>query len=94
MFARCLQVEVVVAGQAQPCPLEWLDSFCMRRFTGAAAFDDTLPVTAGELEAGSGVNREQLERALADWLTKKHGAGKTIQVRIEEVPRPVVPKES
>ena len=44
MFARTLKVEVEVDGERRPCPLDWLDGFCMRRFTGNAAFDDTLPV--------------------------------------------------
>lgn len=85
---------MVVEGRARRCPLDWLDSFCMRRFTGEAAFDDTLPITDGELEAGSGVNPEHLGRALADWLTKKKGAGKVMQVQIEEIPRKVVPTGS
>lgn len=70
----------------RPCPLEWLDSFCMRRFTGEAAFDDTLPVADGELEAGSRVDLNRLARELGDWLTRKKGAGKSVAVRIEERP--------
>lgn len=78
----------------RPCPLDWLDSFCMRRITGEAAFDDTLPVADGELEAGAEVNVERLARALADWLSKKKGAGKPIEVRMEELPGKVVPTRS
>lgn len=73
----------------RPCPLEWLDSFCMRRFTGEAAFDDTLPVADGELEAGSRVDLNRLARELGNWLTRKKGAGKNVAVRIEEGPRRV-----
>lgn len=94
MFARRLKVAVWVEGRAQPCPLAWLDSFCMRRFTGEVVFDDTLPVADGELEAGREVDRERLARALADWLSKKKGAGKTIAVEIEELPRKDVPSRS
>ena len=35
---------------ATACPLAWLDSFCMRSFTGREAFDETLPVADGEME--------------------------------------------
>ena len=86
MFARRLRVEIVLDTTPRPCPLEWLDSFCMRRFTGEAAFDDTLPVADGELEAGSRVNLNRLARELGDWLTRKKGAGKSVEVRIEEGP--------
>lgn len=86
MFARRLRVQIVVEGSVRPCPLDWLDSFSMRRFTGETAFDDTLPVADGELEAGKQVDTERLARALADWLTKKKGGGKKVEVRIEEIP--------
>lgn len=84
MFARILKVEVAADGQRRPCPLDWLDSFCMRRFTGDAAFDDTLPRAAGVLEAGYRVDRERLAAAMSDWLTKKKGGGKRIEVHITE----------
>jgi hypothetical protein len=84
VFARRLRVEVEVDGRREPCRLEWLDGFCMRRFTGEAAFDDTLPVADGELEAGSRVDTNRLARELAAWLTRKKGAGKTLSVHISE----------
>lgn len=77
-------MDVVVDGERRPCPLEWLDSFCMRRFSGDAAFDDTLPRSEGLLEAGFGVDREQLAAEMGDWLTKKKGGGKVVQVHIHE----------
>jgi len=82
VFARTLTVEV--AGDGRPCPLDWLDSFCMRRFTGDAAFDDTFPRAAGVLEAGYRVDRERLAAAMSDWLSKKKGGGKRIEVHITE----------
>lgn len=85
MFARTLKVEVLVDGKRRPCPLEWLDSFCMRRFTGSSAFDDTLPRSDGVLEAGFRVDRERLAASLSDWLSKKRGRGKRIEVNISEV---------
>ncbi|MBI2955982.1 MAG: hypothetical protein HYY26_01585, partial [Acidobacteria bacterium] len=36
VFARRLKVEVIIDGERRPCPLDWLDSFSMRRFTGEA----------------------------------------------------------
>jgi len=77
----------VFEGSERPCPLDWLDSFCMRRFTGEAAFDDTLPVAEGEIEAGTHVDADELGEAMREWLTKKKGAGKKVEIRIEETPR-------
>jgi hypothetical protein len=85
VFARKLRVEIVVDGQRRPCPLDWLDSFAMRRFTGEAAFDDTLPRSDGVLEAGFGVDAPRLAAEMSDWLTKKKGGGKRVQVEILEV---------
>lgn len=77
-------VEVVTDGQRRPCPLDWLDSFCMRRFTGEAAFDDTLPRAEGVLEAGFRVDRDRLAAEMSDWLTKKKGAARRIRIHISE----------
>ena len=71
-------------GERKPCPLDWLDSFCMRRFTGEAAFDDTLPRADGVLEAGFRVDAARLAAEMSDWLTKKKGAGKPVRVEIGE----------
>ena len=84
MFARKLKVDVVVEGERRPCPQEWLDSFAMRRFSGDAAFDDTFPHAEGELEAGFRVDAARLAAAMADWLTKKKGGGKKVEVHISE----------
>jgi hypothetical protein len=84
VFARKLKVEVVVAGERRLCPREWLDSFAMRRFTGDAAFDDTFPSAEGELEAGFRVDAARLAAAMGDWLTKKKGGGKKVEVLIAE----------
>ena len=51
--------------------MDWLDSFCMRNFTGESRFDDTLPVADGRLEAGSLVPLEPLRAALEDWFRRK-----------------------
>jgi hypothetical protein len=88
VYARKLKAEMVIAGQRRPVPLDWLDSFCMRNFTGSAEFDDTLPTADGQLEAGSRVEPARLAAAMSDWLTKRgKGNGKPVQVEIFEEPR-------
>jgi len=83
MYAQKLKVEIVVEGERRPCPLEWLDSFCMRNFTGAAEFDDTLPTAEGMLEASLRVEPARLAAALAAWLTQRgKGHGRPVEVEI------------
>ena len=85
MFARKLRVEVIVGDERRSCPLDWLDSFAMRNFTGAAEFDDTLPVADGLLEAGLRVEPTRLAAALADWFTRRgKGNGRPVRVEITE----------
>jgi hypothetical protein len=85
MFARKLRVQIVTGEERQPCPLEWLDSFSMRNFTGSAEFDDTLPVAEGRLEAGLNVDAERLADAMAQWLTKRgKGNGRPVVIEIRE----------
>ena len=77
---------MVIEGQRRLAPLEWLDSFCMRNFTGSAEFDDTLPVSEGKIQAGSQVDAARLARAMSDWLTKRgKGNGKEVRVEIKEL---------
>jgi hypothetical protein len=84
MYARKLQVAVVIEGLRRPCPLEWLDAFCMRNFTGAAEFDDTLPLADGQLEASLRVDPARFAAAFADWLTQRGKAsGKKVEVIVE-----------
>ena len=86
MYVRKLKVDVVIAGERRPCPLEWLDSFCMRNFTGAAEFDDTLPTGEGALEASYRVDPARLAAALGKWLTKRgKGNGRPVEVEIYEL---------
>ncbi len=85
MYARQLQVEIAIEDERKPAPLDWLDSFCMRNFTGSAEFDDTLPVSEGRMEAGSRVELARLAQAMGEWLTKRgKGHGKTVRVEISE----------
>lgn len=83
MYARKLQVDIVIEGERRAAPLDWLDSFCMRNFTGSAEFDDTLPTGEGRLEAGLRVGPARLAQAMSEWLTKRgKGNGKPVKVEI------------
>lgn len=93
MFARKIHIEVLEPGETRDCPVEWLDSFCMRSFTGRSAFDDVLPVSDGLAEAGFRVDLQFLKRDLEDWLTRKFGAGSPVIVRLTESPGAAGPAE-
>ncbi|HLV93780.1 MAG TPA: hypothetical protein VKS44_01200 [Candidatus Acidoferrales bacterium] len=85
MYARKLQVDIVIEGERRAAPLDWLDSFCMRNFTGSAEFDDTLPTGEGRLEAGLRVEPARLAQAISEWLTKRgKGNGKPVKVEIRK----------
>lgn len=71
MFARKIRVEYDDQGRRIACPLKWLDSFSMRNFTNATVFDDTLPVSDGQMEVGSSVSLVQLKDAMEDWFRRK-----------------------
>jgi hypothetical protein len=71
MFARKIRVEYENDGRRVPCPLKWLDSFSMRNFTNASVFDDTLPLSDGQMEIGSSVPLDQLKDAMEDWFRRK-----------------------
>jgi len=76
-------VEIEIAGQRRPCPLDWLDSFSMRNFTNAQEFDDTLPTGEGRLEASFRVDPDHLAAALGEWLTKRgKGNGQPVRVSL------------
>lgn len=85
MYAQKWIVEVEIAGETRPCPLDWLDSFSMRNFTNAQEFDDTLPTAEGRMEASFRVKREHFEAALGEWLTKRgKGNGQPVRVFVRE----------
>lgn len=85
MFARKLRVEMSIGGERKPAPLDWLDAFCMRNFTGAAEFDDTLPTGEGRMEAGLRVDPARLASAMSEWFTKRgKGNGQAVTVQIFE----------
>jgi hypothetical protein len=85
MYARKLQAEIVTEHDRRPVPLGWLDSFCMRNFTGSAEFDDTLPTADGKLEAGLRVDPARLAAAMSEWFTKRgKGSGKPVHIELRE----------
>jgi hypothetical protein len=84
MFARKIHVEVLGPDGPRPCPLAWLDSFCMRSFTGRSAFDETLPVSDGQMEASLRVELGALRADMEDWMTRKFGEGRPVSLRLTE----------
>jgi hypothetical protein len=85
MYARKLKAEIVIGEERRPAPLDWLDIFCMRNFTGSAEFDDTLPTAEGRLEAGLGVDPARLAAAMGEWFTKRgKGNGQPVTVLLHE----------
>lgn len=77
---------MTIGEERKPVPLDWLDSFCMRNFTGSAEFDDTLPIGEGQLEAGSRVDPARLAAAMSEWFTKRgKGKGQAVAVEIYDV---------
>jgi len=86
MYAQKFRVDVIIQGARQPCPLEWLDQFCMRNFTNSAEFDDTLPVADGRLEASFRLSPERFAEGLAAWLTQRgKGNGQPVQVEVSRL---------
>ncbi|MBZ5501926.1 MAG: hypothetical protein LAN59_06720 [Acidobacteriia bacterium] len=77
---------MTIGAERRAVPLEWLDSFCMRNFTGSAEFDDTLPLADGRLEAGRRVDPARLAAAMSEWFTKRgKGNGQAVVVELREV---------
>jgi hypothetical protein len=82
VYAQKFRVELVIQGERRACPLEWLDQFCMRNFTNAAEFDDTLPVGEGAVEVSFRVTPERFAESFGAWLTQR-GKGEGDGVRVE-----------
>ena len=83
MYAQKFNVNVVIRGVTKPCPLDWLDQFCMRNFTNAAEFDDTLPIADGKIETSFRLTPEKFAVGLAAWLTQRgKGEGQSVVVQV------------
>jgi hypothetical protein len=90
VYAQKFQVDVLIRGERRACPLEWLDQFCMRNFTNAAEFDDTLPVSDGKVEASFRLTPQRFSDGLAAWLTQRgKGEGQPVIVESSIEPKPV-----
>lgn len=87
MFARKIRVEYEDQGQRIGCPIKWMDSFSMRNFTNASAFDDTLPVSDGLLEIGAHVPLTELRDSMEDWFHRKSYLPKEASLLVTELPR-------
>jgi hypothetical protein len=91
MYAQKLHVDVVIRGERRPCPLDWLDQFCMRNFTNAAEFDDTLPLEDGAVETSFRLTPDRFAEGLAAWLTQRgkgDGAPVIVDARVENQREP------
>ena len=82
VYAQRLRVELVIEGERRASPLEWLDQFCMRNFTNAAEFDDTLPLEDGLVEVSLRVTPERFAESFGAWL-RQRGKGEGHEVRVE-----------
>lgn len=86
MYAQKFSVNLLVGSDRKPCPLDWLDQFCMRNFTNSADFDDTLPVADGRIEASFRLTPEKFAEGLRAWLAQRgKGAGQPIIVEVSRV---------
>ena len=85
MFARKVRVEYKHDGRIEACPMKWLDNFSMRNFTNASVFDDTLPVSDGNIEVGMRGPVDQLRDAMEDWFRRKSYLPKDSKLIVTEV---------
>jgi hypothetical protein len=86
MYAQKFSVDLLIGGERKPCPLDWLDQFCMRNFTNSAEFDDTLPLADGCIEASFRLTPEKFAEGLRVWLTQRgKGAGHPVVVEVTRV---------
>ena len=86
VYAQKFKVELVIGGERRASPLEWLDQFCMRNFTNAAEFDDTLPLADGLVEVSFRVTPERFRESFGAWLTQRgKGEGRPVQVGVTKL---------
>jgi len=68
MFAQRFELTLADNGTGKPVPKPWLDQFFMRNFTGYSAFDETLPIADGLVEASFAVDAAEVKAQLEKWL--------------------------
>ncbi len=84
MFARKVRIEIEENGQRRPCPLDWMDHFFMRHFTGLSGLEETLPVGEGLLEAGRRVALPVIQEKFQEWLRGRKVIGPKAAVCVSE----------
>ena len=68
MFRNQWRLTLTGPDGEKPVPKSWLDQFFMRDFTGYSAFDDTLVVAEGRMEAGMAVEPGEIREQFEKWL--------------------------
>ena len=85
MFARKLRVEIEENSARRPCPLDWMDHFFMRHFTGLSAMDETLPVADGLLETGLRVSPSEVASQFESWLRGRKMIPPGASLRVSDI---------
>ncbi len=88
VFAHKVRVEIEENGARRPCPLDWMDHFFMRHFTGLSLLEETLPVSEGLLEAGNRVGLPAIEEKFQEWLRGRKLIAAQATVRVSEIHAP------
>ncbi|MCS6953966.1 MAG: hypothetical protein RMK57_04820 [Bryobacterales bacterium] len=82
MFALRLMLVLESPQGERPVPQAWLEQFFLRDFTGYRAFDETLPVADGVVEASRAVRPEEAAERLQDWLRSRRLIDRQTRVRV------------
>lgn len=85
MFARKLRLSLRTDEGERPVPLEWMERFFLRDFTGFRAFDETLPVQDGLLEASFAVQASEVRERFAAWLCGRKMIPPEAELLVSEV---------
>ena len=83
MFANRLRMTLCESEGDRPVPKAWLDQFFMRNFTGSAAFDETLAVGDGQLEAGFAVPPDTVREQFEKWLRGRRMISSEVRLSVE-----------
>jgi hypothetical protein len=86
MFAIRLRLNLSGPVERRPVPKAWLDDYFMRNFLGPEAFDETLSVGDGLLEASRSVKLEEIRERFEKWLRGRRmiPAGTKLLVEMDE----------
>jgi hypothetical protein len=84
MFARRFRVTLRREESEKPVPKAWLDQFFMRNFTGYRAFDETLAMADGVIEASLAVSPEEMQLQFEKWLRGRRMIAGDVELVIAE----------